>query len=70
MLVSLQPMIADITSNTYYDWVLDHAWLMVPAQAYVGGLIKTFAGFPPRQKSASFNLDEVLKKMQEASPGN
>ena len=27
---------ADVTSNTYYDWVLDHAWLLVPAQAYVG----------------------------------
>jgi len=27
---------ADITSNTYYDWLLDHAFLLVPAQAYVG----------------------------------
>ena len=62
--------IADVTSNTYYDWVLDHAWLLVPAQSYVGGFIKTFAGSPPRQKSASFNLDDVLKKMQEATPGN
>jgi arylsulfatase A-like enzyme len=62
--------IADITSNTYYDWVLDHAWLLVPAQSYVGGFIKSFAGFPPRQKSASFNMDDVLKKMQEATPGN
>ena len=61
---------ADITSNTYYDWVLDHSWLLVPAQAYVGKFIQSFAAYPPRQKSASFNLDEVLKKMQEATPGN
>ena len=27
---------ADITSNTYYDWLLDHAFMLVPAQAYVG----------------------------------
>ena len=27
---------ADITSNTYYDWMLDHVFLLVPAQAYVG----------------------------------
>ena len=26
---------ADITSNTYYDWLLDHAFMFIPAQAYV-----------------------------------
>ncbi|TWU42667.1 arylsulfatase [Novipirellula artificiosorum] len=56
---------ADITSNTYYDWVLDHAFLLVPAQDYVGNFLSTFKDFPPRQKAASFNLDEVLKKLQE-----
>jgi arylsulfatase len=56
---------ADITSNTYYDWLLDHAYMLVPAQAYVGNFISTFKDYPPRQKAASFNLDEVLKKMQE-----
>ncbi len=56
---------ADITSNTYYDWLLDHAFMLVPAQAYVGNFIATFKDYPPRQKAASFNLDEVLKNMQE-----
>ncbi len=56
---------ADVTSNTYYDWLLDHAFMLVPAQAYVGNFISTFKDYPPRQKAASFNLDEVLKKMQE-----
>jgi len=59
---------ADITSNTYYDWVLDHAFLFVPAQDYVGKFLMTFKEYPQRQKAASFNLDEVLKKLQE-SPG-
>jgi arylsulfatase A-like enzyme len=58
---------ADVTSNTYYDWLLDHSFLMVPAQAYVGNFIATFKDYPPRQSAASFNLDEVLKKMQEGS---
>ncbi len=31
--------IADITSNTYYDWVFDHAYLVVPAQAYVADFL-------------------------------
>jgi arylsulfatase len=56
---------ADITSNTYYDWVLDRAFLLVPAQTYVGGFLKTFQEFPPRQKAASFSLDKVMKKMAE-----
>jgi arylsulfatase len=28
---------ADITSNTYYDWLFDHAFMLVPAQDYVVG---------------------------------
>jgi len=57
---------ADITSNTYYDWFLDHAYLLVPAQAYVGQFLMTFKEFPPRQKAAAFNMDEVLKGLQES----
>src|SRR5215467_12616549 len=56
---------ADITSNTYYDWVLDHAFVFVPAQAYVAQFLATFREYPQRQKAASFNLDEILQKMKE-----
>jgi arylsulfatase A-like enzyme len=56
---------ADITSNTYYDWLLDHAFLVVPAQDYVGKFLATLKEYPPRQKAASFNLDEVMKMMTE-----
>jgi len=52
------------TSNTYYDWLLDHAFLLVPAQEYVGDFVTTFVDFPPRQKAASFSLDEVMEKLQ------
>ena len=54
---------ASITSNTYYDWLLDRAYLLVPAQAYVGEFLQTFQEFPPRQKAASFSLDQVMEKM-------
>jgi len=47
---------ATITSNTYYDWYLDHAFLMLPAAEYVGKFIGTFKDFPPRMKAASFSL--------------
>jgi arylsulfatase len=55
---------AEITSNTYYDWVLDRAFLLVPAQAYVANFLATFRVYPPRQKAASFSLDQVMEKMQ------
>jgi arylsulfatase len=54
---------APITSNTYYDWVLDRAYLLVPAQTYVGRFLATFREFPPRQKAASFSLDQVIEKL-------
>ena len=54
---------APITSNTYYDWLLDHAFLLVPAQAYVGQFLATFKDYPPRQKAASFSIQQVLQKM-------
>src|SRR5499426_1305309 len=58
---------ADITSVTYYDWFVDHVFLLVPAQAFVGEFLQTFRGYPQRQKAASFNLDDVLRKMQEST---
>jgi arylsulfatase len=57
---------ANITSNTYYDWLLDHAFFLVPAQAYVGKFLATFKEYPPRQKPASFSLDQVMEKLQTA----
>jgi len=56
---------ANITSNTYYDWLFSHAFLLVPAQDYVGKFLATFKEYPQRQKAASFNLDDVMKKLQE-----
>jgi arylsulfatase len=54
---------AYFTSNTYYDWVLDRAFFLVPAQAYVAQFLATFKEFPPRQKAGSFNLDQVMEKL-------
>ncbi len=52
-----------VTSNTYDDWWLDRAYLLVPAQAYVGQFLSTFKDYPPRQKPASFSLDKVLEEL-------
>ncbi len=58
---------AQVTSNTYYDWLLDRAFLLVPAQTYVGQFLATFADYPPRQKAASFSLDQVMEKLTPPS---
>jgi len=55
----------DITSNTYWDWLVDHAYLLDPAQQIVGQFLATFKDFPPRQKAASFSVDQALEKLQE-----
>jgi arylsulfatase len=60
---------ADVTSNTYYDWLLDHAFLAVPAQALVAQFLQTFQAFPPRQKAASFSIDQVMAKLTESASG-
>lgn len=54
---------ASITSNTYWDWYLDHAFLLVPAQDIVGGFLKTFQEYPPRMKAASFTIDQVMERL-------
>jgi len=60
---------ADITSNTYYDWSLQRAFLVVPAQALVQQFVETFTDFPPRQKPSSFSVDQVLEQMSRAHGG-
>jgi arylsulfatase len=60
---------ATITSNTYFDWLLDRAYLLVPAQAYVAKFLETFKDYPPRMKAASFSLDQVIKKLESGATG-
>jgi len=54
---------AYFTSNTYYDWLIDRVFFLIPAQVYVGDFLMTFREFPPRQKPASFSIDQVMEKM-------
>jgi arylsulfatase len=54
----------------YPTWRLDRIFLLVPAQAYVATWLASFKEFPPRQKPASFSLDQVMQKITEASGAN
>ena len=57
---------ADITSNTYYDWFLDHDYIALAGSTIVADFLKTFKDYPPRQKSASFTIDQVMEKLESA----
>ena len=56
---------ADITSNTYWDWVFQSAALVLAATAIVSEFMATFKDFPPRQKAASFTIDQAMEKLKQ-----
>jgi arylsulfatase A-like enzyme len=59
---------ADQTANTYYDWLIDHAFMVIPAQALVVQAAASLAAYPPRQKAPSFSIDQVLEKLEAGMP--
>ena len=53
-------------ATMFYDrWMAGLAFLLVPAQMIVGEFLKTFSEFPPRQKPASFSIDQALEKARQ-----
>jgi len=59
---------ADVTSNTYWDWYIRKGpTMLLGAQAIVAAFLDTFREFQPRQKAASFTIDQVLEKMAAAT---
>jgi arylsulfatase A-like enzyme len=56
----------DTDSNNYNDWWNRQAFLLTAMQSFVASKIQTLAEFPPRQRPAAFNMDQVLGQMQEA----
>jgi arylsulfatase len=60
---------ADETSNSYWEWYIDHIPMIYGAQALAAQWAATFKDFPPIQKPNTFTLDEALAKMREAAAG-
>ena len=56
---------ADITSNTYYDWMISQVYLFFAAQAVTEKFLETFKEFPPRQRAPSFSIDQAMEKMKQ-----
>jgi len=58
---------ASTDSNNYNHWWITHAFLLTPAQAFVGDFIATFKDYPPRQKPAKFNVDAVMELLYQGA---
>ncbi|WP_260691823.1 arylsulfatase [Rhizobium leguminosarum] len=61
---------AEAESGAYELWRIEHAFALVPAQAFVAKHLQTYVEYPPRQSPGSFSLDRVLAKLQEAGGAN
>jgi len=55
-------------SLEYAKWMMERAFLLVPAQAIVGKVLESFKEFPPRAKAASFTVGDAMEKITTASP--
>jgi arylsulfatase A-like enzyme len=60
---------ADHEGMDYERWRVEHVFLLVPAQQYVGRFLATFKEFPPSQKPGSFSIDRALQALQQGTGG-
>jgi arylsulfatase len=60
---------ADTTSNTYWDWYMNKGYMIMAAQAVIQPFLDTFKEFPPRQRAASFTIDQAMEKMELSLAG-
>jgi arylsulfatase A-like enzyme len=61
---------ADYNAIDYDRWILERAFVLVPAQSFVAQHLATYNEYPPRQKAGSFSLDRVLEKLHQAGGSN
>jgi arylsulfatase len=60
---------ADHEGMDYERWRVEHLFVMVPAQRYVGQFLATFKAFPPSQKPGSFSIDAAMESLQRGTQG-
>ncbi|MGH7346444.1 MAG: arylsulfatase, partial [Candidatus Rokuibacteriota bacterium] len=60
---------ADREGMDYPRWRVEHVFVLVPAQQYVGQFLATFKEFPPSQKPGSFSIDSALEALQRGAQG-
>jgi len=61
---------ADHEAMDYGHWRIDHVFVLVPAQQYVGQFLTSFKEFPPSQKPGSFSIDRAMEALETGSGAN
>jgi arylsulfatase len=56
---------ADITSNTYYDWVITNGYIALAGSVIVEQYLQSYKEFPPSQRPASFTIDQAMEKLKQ-----
>ena len=60
---------ADVTSNSYYEWFIYHAYILYGAMAIAQKFAETFKDYPVIQKPNTFTIDDAVKVMGETASG-
>jgi arylsulfatase len=60
---------AQHNSNTYNDWFLDRAFVLVPLQGLAARFLKTMQEYPPSQSPGSFNLKKIEEQLRLGTSG-
>ena len=56
---------ADVTSNTYYDWMISKEGLLLASTVAIAPFLETFKEFPPSQRAATFTIDQAMEKLKQ-----
>jgi len=57
-------------SNTYYDWYIDRAYILISIQGYAFNFLSTFKDYPPSQTAGDWSLGKVEKQIESMVKGN
>jgi arylsulfatase A-like enzyme len=55
---------AKIGSNTYEDWYIDRAFILIPIQGLAAQFLQTMVDYPPSQMPGSWNLHAIEEKLR------
>lgn len=56
-------------SNTYYDWYIDRAYILISIQGYAFNFLSTFKDYPPSQTAGDWSLSKVEKQIESMVKG-
>jgi arylsulfatase len=56
---------ADVTSNTYYQWLMEQGYILFASSVIAEQFLQTFKEFPPSQRAATFTIDQAMEKMRQ-----